>query len=212
VNAQSIKLRILTIVVAAASLTAGCGEVSRQGRTPAQLVIMALQAASGATPAEFGGTLMSDVQTIVQRTVAGETVDVPTIFNDFGQVELRLQLRDPGIPGVVATPSTLNEITITRYRVEYRRTDGRNTPGVDVPFPIESAVTFTVSASASGTSSFEIVRHTAKGEAPLRALVTNGVTIATIADVTFWGRDQAGNEVSITGHIGINFGNFGDPS
>jgi hypothetical protein len=35
--------------------------------------------------------------------------------------------------------------------------------------------------------------------------------ISTIADVTFYGRDQAGNDVSATGSIGIDFGNFGDP-
>ena len=211
-NAQSIKLLSLPIAALAATLAAGCGEVSRQGRTPAQIVIMSMTAASGATPSEFGGNLLSDVQTLVQRTIEGSTVQVPTIFNDLGAVEMRLQLRDPGIPGVAATPSTLNDITITRYLVTYRRSDGRNTPGVDVPFPIDSAVTFTVPSSGTATASFEIVRHTAKEEAPLRALVTNGVIIATIAEVTFFGRDQAGNEISTTAHIGVNFGNFADPS
>jgi hypothetical protein len=115
------------------------------------------------------------------------------------------------VPGVGATPSTLNEITITRYRVVYRRTDGRNTPGVDVPYAIDSAITFTVPGGNSATADFEIVRHTAKSEAPLRALVTSGVIIATIAEVTFYGHDQAGNEVMVVGSMGINFGNFGDP-
>jgi len=30
--------------------------------------------------------------------------------------------------------------------------------------------------------------------------------------VTFYGRDQAGNDVSATGSIGIVFGNFADPN
>ena len=60
------------------------------------------------------------------------------------------------------------------------------------------------------TSGFEFVRHTAKLEAPLAALATNGVIISTVADVTFFGRDQAGNDVSATGSIGVQFGNFGD--
>jgi hypothetical protein len=29
--------------------------------------------------------------------------------------------------------------------------------------------------------------------------------------VTFFGRDQAGNDLSVTGSIGVQFGNFADP-
>ena len=54
------------------------------------------------------------------------------------------------------------------------------------------------------------MRHTAKEESPLVQLKTNGVIISTIADVTFYGRDQVGNEISVTGSIRIDFGNFGD--
>ena len=109
-----------------------------------------------------------------------------------------------------AAPSELNWVTVTRYRVVYRRTDGRNTPGVDVPFPFDSAVTVTVTGDG-GSAGFQLVRTSAKQEAPLRPLVNNPDIISTIADVTFYGRDQAGNDVSVTGSIGIDFGNFGDP-
>jgi hypothetical protein len=34
--------------------------------------------------------------------------------------------------------------------------------------------------------------------------------ITTIAEVTFWGRDQNGNEVTVSGNITVNFGDFGD--
>jgi hypothetical protein len=33
-----------------------------------------------------------------------------------------------------------------------------------------------------------------------------------LARVTFYGHDQAGNEVIATGQIQIDFGNFGDPA
>jgi hypothetical protein len=36
-------------------------------------------------------------------------------------------------------------------------------------------------------------------------------TISTIADITFYGRDQVGNDVSITGSISVNFSDWGDP-
>ena len=190
---------------------AGCGEVSRNGRAPAMVVIESLTAASGAEPGDFVGTLHSDVITLVTTQIDGEEVKVPTVFSDPAQVTMRLQLRDPG--GVVAAqgPSPLNDVTFNRYRVTYRRADGRNTPGVDVPYPMESAITFTVPATGSAQVGFTIVRHSAKQEAPLQALGASSVIITTMADVTFYGHDLAGNEVMATGTIGVFFGNFGDP-
>lgn len=208
-NANSIKVACAALAVVGA---AGCGEMARSGRSPAQVLILSMEAASGATPEEFGGTLNSDVVTVVQRTVGGQQVDSPTIFNDVGRVEMRLTLRDPGVPGAPAAPTLLNQVTISRYRVTYRRADGRNTPGVDVPYPFDSSVTFTVPSEGTVSAGFEIVRHTAKSEAPLIALGSNGINIATIAEITFYGRDQAGNDVSVTGQIGIVFANFGDPA
>ena len=190
---------------------AGCGHMARDSRSPVQLTIGALSAASGATPDEFGATLLSDVITNVKQTVGGQEVDVPTIFNDLGEASLALIMKDPGSnPANPAAPTQLNSVTISRYRVVYRRTDGRNTPGVDVPYPFDSAVTVTVGADGASTG-FQIVRISAKQEAPLRPLVNNPDVISTIADVTFYGRDQAGNDVSATGSIAVDFGNFGDP-
>ena len=103
-------------------------------------------------------------------------------------------------------------MTINRYRVEYRRTDGRNVQGVDVPFAFDSGVTFTIPAGGLVKAGFQIVRHSAKEEAPLKALRANGSIISTIATVTFYGQDQAGNEISAAGNIGIDFGDFADPN
>ena len=107
-------------------------------------------------------------------------------------------------------PSTNNEVTITRVHVAYRRTDGRNTPGVDVPYAFDTGATATVPASGTVTMGFLLVRNTAKDESPLIQLKNNGVIISTIADVTLYGRDQVGNDISATGSIGVDFGNFGD--
>jgi hypothetical protein len=123
---------------------------------------------------------------------------------------MSLILKDPGVPGAPAAPSDLNQVTFTRYRVVYRRSDGRNTPGVDVPQPIDTGLTFTVPAAGTATAGFELVRNIAKREAPLIALIDNGNIISTIADVSFFGRDQAGNDVAATGSLTVNFGNFGD--
>lgn len=199
------------LAAALSGAAAGCGDVVRQGRSPSQLVITSLQAASGALPDEFGGTLNSDVITNVTQTIAGEEVIIPTVFNDVAEVTMSLILKDPGQPGTPAEPSLINQVTITRYRVVYRRTDGRNAVGVDVPYPFDSAVTFTVPSDGSVTAGFQLVRHSAKQEPPLRTLTSNPDIISTIAEVTFFGNDQAGNDVSVSGTIGIDFGNFGDP-
>jgi hypothetical protein len=212
VKANAFKTVVRGGILLLAISVGGCGEyVRNSGRAPAQPIILALAAAPGATPDKFSGTLASDVITIVNRTVGQQQVQVPTIFNDFGSVTMRIILKDPGA-GSVAAPTPLNQVTFTRYTVVYRRSDGRNTAGVDVPYPMDGGLTFTVQSDKDVTAAFELVRHTAKEEAPLKALVSNGMIISTVADITFYGRDQAGNDVSVAGSISVDFGNFGDPS
>ena len=176
-----------------AALAASCGEFTRQGQAPVVVVVERLEAADG------GGTLQSDV------------VTNGTIFNDAAEVEMRVISKDPGVPGLASNPSFLNSVTINRYRVEYRRADGRNTSGVDVPYAFDSALTFTIPNDGTATAGFQIVRHSAKLESPLKALASDGNIISTIAYVIFYGRDQAGNDVSATASMGIDFGDFADP-
>lgn len=213
-TAKLAKFLALFGVVAAATAMAGCGgEFVRDAKTPARLVIVALQGASGAEPTRLGTTMSSDVLTLV--TTGGVcTTDnpCPTIFSDPGTVELRLQLRDIGNPANPSSPSQLNAITITRYHVRFERSDGRNVQGTDVPYEFDGAATFTVPSDGSATGGFTIVRSQAKREAPLAPLVNNDTIISTIAYVTFYGHDQTGNEVSVTGAISVTFGNFGDPA
>ncbi len=191
-----------------------CGELAQQGRSPSQVAIMRLEGASGAAPTVFGTPVLSDVQTVVQRQVNGQQVGVPTIFNDLGRGDFTLVLKDQGGSGVTAAPSALNQVTFTRYRVIFRRADGRNTPGVDVPYPFDGAVTFTVPASGTVSAAFELVRHQAKQEAPLVQMIggSGQNIISTIAEITFYGADQAGNAVAVTGTIGVDFGDFADPA
>ena len=177
---------------------AGCG-VAEQGRAPAVVRIDTLEAAPGGTTVgTFGGSLHSDIVT-----------NNGSAFNDVGRVTLSLLLRDPGSPGVANTPSELNSVTMTHYRVVYRRTDGRNVQGVDVPFAFDSGMTVTVSPTGQGQQTFDIVRVSAKFEAPLRALAVNLQALDVIADVTFYGKDMHNNDVAVTGSIGITFANFG---
>jgi hypothetical protein len=202
VTRKSITLALLTSLAAA---TAGCG-VADQGRSPVVLRIDEIAASSGAASTSFGGYLHSDVQTIVKVN----NVDVPTRYSDPGRVTMSVVLRDPGAPGVANTPSELNTVTITRYRVVYRRTDGRNVQGVDVPWAFDSGMTVSILSSSSAQQTFDLVRVSAKFEAPLAALTVNGQALDVIADVTFYGKDMHHNDIAVTGSIGITFANFGD--
>jgi hypothetical protein len=42
--------------------------------------------------------------------------------------------------------------------------------------------------------------------------VSNPIVISTIAEITFYGHDQTGRDVSVTGRINVNFANFADPA
>jgi hypothetical protein len=195
--------------ILAASIS--CGDVVRSSRAPVFLVIETLQAAQGNHPSTLGGHLTSDVITNV-TTPAPCTADnpCPTVFNDVGNATFHLALKDVGTPTTPAQPTTNNDVTITRIHIKYVRSDGRNTPGVDVPYEWDAAGTVTVASGATATIGFELVRHAAKEESPLIQLRTSPSTITTITEVTFYGRDTVGNEVSATGRIQIDFGNFGD--
>ena len=204
----------VVLVATAALVSASCGDTVRQGRSPAYLVMDKLTASSGAKPDATGShVLESDVITNVEATIGGETVLVPTVFEDGGEVELHVALKDPGTPTAPTDVGPMNHVTVDRYRVTFLRSDGRNTPGVDVPYAFDGAVTGTISGGASKLN-FVLVRAQAKKEAPLQALRGMGgaMLISTIAEVTFWGKDQAGNVVSVTGRISVNFADWGDPT
>jgi hypothetical protein len=206
--------RLATAGLALAALfTAACGDVARSGRGPAYLVIEALEGASGVEPDVFGSTVSSDVITLVKVKIGEVETLVPTVFGDPGRVVFRLGSKDPGPTATPTTPGPLNAVTINRYRVVYKRADGRNTQGVDVPYSFDGAFTVTVRGAGPSEAGFDLVRIAAKVESPLVNLSRNGGAqfIGTIADITFYGRDQAGNEATVTGSMSVSFADFGDP-
>lgn len=204
--------RTLALAVAVLASTSCASEVTRSGKSPTLLIIDSLAASSGARSGTFGSQLNSDVITLVDATVNGVATKVPTIFNDLGQAKLRTALKNPGTTALPTTPTSINDVTITRYHVKFRRSDGREREGVDVPYGFDGGVTASVN-SGGATFTFELVRHSMKEEPPLSPLARGGGLgeISTIAEITFYGRDQAGNEVSVMGMISVNFGDFGDP-
>jgi hypothetical protein len=190
--------------LAACMVSSGsCNALVREGRAASFLTIDRLEGASGGEDSPtFDQVLKSDV-----LTKGG-------VFEDPGRVTFRLNMKDPGSAGNPTAPTSANWITVTRYRVVFTRADGRNTPGVDVPYPFDGAITVTVTGGGTVQASFTLVRVQAKLEPPLMALrgLGGAVVIDTIAEVTFYGRDQTGAAVSVTGKISVNFADWADPS
>ena len=186
-------VRLAIAMGCAAALTA-CGDAVRQGNGNSYLILTSLAGASG-DDGTFTSQLLSDV--------VADVNGVPTVFNDPGQAVFQLAMKDQ-----LTSPSTVNSITLTQYRVEYLRTDGHNVQGVDVPYTIDGPLAATVAGSS--TVSFTLVRHTAKQEAPLRTLRSGASPLTVIARVTFYGADQTGRGVTVTGQMEITFSNFGD--
>jgi hypothetical protein len=194
-------------IAGAALAAAGCGDyVQDQGRAPVQVVINSLTA-SGSGTAGGGGQsstiLLSDVVTRLRDDDPASC----TVLNDTGSVSMSLVAKNPTTPG---GPSTLNSVTITRYRVEYFRTDRPNAvQGVDVPYSWDSGVTVTIPAGGSASAGINLVRHVAKSEPPLANLRNSNVLLSMVVRVTLYGLDQAGNEVVVSGNIDGTFGDFG---
>ncbi len=209
-NLTSRALTGLLILASTFVLSSCASELTRTGSSPAFIIIDMIQGAPGHSINEFVTPLFSDVQTYVEQQIDGERVRVATYYNDLGRATVRLGMKNPLSP---TGPSAINAITINRYRVSFRRADGRNTPGVDVPHAFDGAVTFTIPADGTVAVPFDVVRTQAKLEAPLINMRGGGgsIFISTLAEITFYGRDQAGNEVTATGSLAVNFGDFADP-
>jgi hypothetical protein len=197
---RPIHTRRAAALLLAGSLVAlpGCTAKQLEGQSSSYLIIESILAARGDTPDEDFGVLDSDVSTN------------GTIYADIANISLMLGMKDPGSQINPATPTSANYITVSRYHVKYIRSDGRNVQGVDVPFEFDAGSTATVIGSGTELQ-ITLVRVQAKLEAPLKGLVNQGgqVAITTTAEITLYGKDQAGREVSVKGSITVNFADFG---
>ena len=187
---------VLAATICGLSITS-CADLARTGRGPAYLIMERVEGASGGATSSstFTASLESDV------LVGG------LAYRDLGRASIRAAMKNSLS---TTAPTAISAITINRYRVRYRRTDGQNREGIDVPYGFDGGTTVTIAAGSSGTVQFDLVRAQSKLEAPLRNLASGGglLILSTIAEVTFYGSDQAGNEVSISGTIDVRFADF----
>src|SRR5262245_30818204 len=118
-------------IAAAALLSAvaghvSCGDVVRQGRSPVLILVDKMSGIPGTSSGSgtaADGVLNSDVE------IKGST------FNDLGSATMRLVPKNVNTTPAGPLLTTNNEVTIARIHVSYRRADGQNQPGLDVPYP-----------------------------------------------------------------------------
>ncbi len=106
--------------------------------------------------------------------------------------------------------SQYQDVVIERYRVTYIRSDGRNTPGVEVPYAFDGAANVVLPIGSTRDFDITVVRQAAKLESPLVNLAFNGgdIVLHTIAQIDFFGKDVAGKAITVRGFLNITFGDF----
>lgn len=187
------KITLLVLAILPLLIFNSCNMLENKTRSASVLIIQSLVGV-GRGGAEDSTALDSDV---IINPPSGKCYYV---IGDIAKVTFTAKMLSPN-----RTPTFYNDIRVTRYRVRYIRTDGRNVEGVDVPYSYEGAMDVLVPVNGTASWSFDIVRTTAKLEPPLINLRGTNNAIEAIAIVDFYGEDIAGNNVTAQGKITIHF-------
>jgi hypothetical protein len=132
-----------------------------------------------------------------------------SITADTAKATLSARFMDPA---PLLGTSQYSDIMVTRYVVSFTRTDGRNRPGADVPFPFEGSLSTLIRVDSTTSVNFVIVREAAKLEAPLINLRDSayGDILNMTAKIEFYGHDLADKAVKATGYLTVYFANYID--
>lgn len=190
----------LLAVAAVLAVLAACSASGNIDNTTAPVVLIVGNVRAVSTP--FGDVLSSS----------------GSIPEDTVQVDLVARLKSPGD---LTTPS-LQEVVVERYEVTFSRTDG----GTAVPAGFQRGINAKVRLTGNNETTERItqitlvlVPSTIKSQPPLSQLIDPGVESATgfvniqaTATIRFFGTTVAGDAVTASASIGIDFANFADGS
>jgi hypothetical protein len=193
----------LTLVLPLLLLVSACNKVENHSRSASMLIVEEVLGR------DIDGNQVNFLQSDVLKV--DTTTGSSTVVADLAVVTLRAQTVDPA---PILGASAYNDIMLDRYTVSYSRTDGRNSPGVDIPYPFEGSMSSMVSVGTSSSVSIVIVREVAKLEPPLSRLVDVGaeVVLQATAKIDFYGHDLANNQVHATGYLPVFFANYAEPT
>lgn len=191
--------------------------------TTATVVLAALVAAGCAATGEIDNTdnsviLVIDSISPVSAPFGDVVTSGGTILDDDVEVTFAAHPKSPAVQGDIGP--TLTDVVVERYEVTFERTDGGN----DVPSGFQRDMNLRVRSTPQGqvvnfttSTQLVLVPSTIKAQPPISFLVSPGfepgtgfVNIQVNATVRFFGRTLAGQRVSATGSIGINFADFAD--
>jgi hypothetical protein len=189
------KLKIFTLIIVALAMTA-CNTLENQSTSATRLQIVSL------TGNDLQGKTGS-------TTVFSDVITNGSIINDSGVADILALTLDPMIEANQITPYM--DVLIDQIDVEFRRTDGRNVEGVDVPYRFTQPMSITVPITKNAEIPFILIRHMAKQEAPLLRLRDNSEVLELVAVVTIHGKDLGGHRVApVTGYVTVWCANFAD--
>lgn len=199
------KLRILlkiSVILILTYLIISCNPIADDTQSNSLLIVV-----------NFTGTDIEDNEVnFLQSDVVQIDTDtgLPFVTGDTATVTFTAKLIDPS-PEV--TTSHYNDIQVTHYSVQYFRSDGKNTEGIDIPYSFTGSLSTMVSIDSTVQVPFIIVREVAKLETPLIQLRdgTEEAAITVTAKVEFYGHDMTNDRVQATGYLTITFANFIDP-
>ncbi len=169
---------------------------------------------SGCTPswAKNGAT---DVVLLMTGINNGEPLDSDvqtsngTVCPDLVPLRLENHFKNPN----VTNTGFRHDFTVERYEVRYFRSDGLNTPGLDVPYPISGNLAHEIQTESAATLNLEVVRRQAKLEPPLSNLRGGGglLIVTMFAEVTLHARTTTGDVTNpVSARLQIDFADFGD--
>lgn len=199
-----IKTRTQTILMIGALLPAllmlsGCNPLEKDSKSTSFIIVESI----------LGTDTEGQEVNFLQSDVAEQASGGSTVTADLAKATLRAAMYDPA---PILDPGQYNDIMLDRYVVSYTRSDGKNRPGIDVPYSFEGALTQLLKVGTSQSVAFVVVREVSKLELPLIDLVQNrseGV-IEMTATIDFYGHDLVNNNVKATGTLAIFFANYAD--
>jgi len=199
----------LLVLLAVMLLTYACTKVEDNTRSASLLSVNQIVGQPGSEGEEEGNPLLSD--TCDNPSTEPQDPEFCSVFNDNASVTFQNDYLQVGT-GIGISPTFLNDIMVTQYRIDYFRGNNRNTPGVDVPFGIDGTMNTRVPADGTLTDTILVVRHTAKREPPLAELDigSSELVLTAQAQMKFFGADISGHTVSATGFLEIHFANYGE--
>jgi hypothetical protein len=186
----------IVVIVSAILLFTSCNPIENNSKSASMLTVENIQGT------DISGQAASYLQSDVLKSNSTVTADTAAATLSAATLD----------PDPLMGTSQYSDILVTRYTVSYSRTDGKNVPGVDVPYPFEGSLSVLVKSGSSATFSLIVVREVAKLEPPLVALADSraeGVLQVT-ARIDFYGRDPANRTVTATGYLAIFFANYTD--